>query len=74
MSSKSRKTRGEHQQKQESGTPVTPPKVRGVASGKTEFTSTKGALSKRLAKQALPLRRGQRWGTKQGRGPTDATN
>lgn len=43
-------------------------KAREASRATTERTTSGGALSKRIAKQSLPLRRGQRFGTKQGGG------
>ncbi|MEU7000627.1 hypothetical protein [Nonomuraea sp. NPDC046570] len=72
MSSKSRKTREQHEEKHESRqmeAPVSLSKAREASRAMTERTASGGALSKRLAKQSLPLRRGQRGGTnKQGGG------
>lgn len=74
MSSKSRQSREEHEHEhgQESSqsrqTPKPYAKAREASRATTEFNTSRGALSKRIAKQSLPLRRGQRFGTKQGGG------
>lgn len=72
VSSKSRQSREEHEHGQESSqsrqTPKPYAKAREASRATTEFNTSGGALSKRIAKQSLPLRRGQRFGTKQGGG------
>ncbi|MFD1933804.1 hypothetical protein ACFSKW_20285 [Nonomuraea mangrovi] len=62
MSSKSRQTREQHSLRGESEAPAVkrPSKATGRSSASTERTSGGGALSHRLAKSSLPLRRGQR--------------
>ncbi|MFI6292062.1 hypothetical protein ACIBEJ_10795 [Nonomuraea sp. NPDC050790] len=68
MSSKSRQSREQHEDKADqpsaAETPKPYAKVRGASRGTTERTAAGGALSRRLARQSLPLRRGQRGGTK----------
>lgn len=69
MSSKSRQTREQHEGKQagrQTETPKPYAKVRSAARAHTEQTASGGALSHRLAKQSLPLRRAQRGGTTKG--------
>lgn len=72
MSSKSRQSREEHERHPEEHETVQTPrpyaKAREASRATTERTTSGGALSKRIAKQSLPLRRGQRFGTKQGGG------
>ncbi|MBB5084625.1 hypothetical protein [Nonomuraea endophytica] len=67
MSSKSRQSREQHEDNTEQRSRVETPKpfakVRAASRGTTERTASGGALSRRLAKQSLPLRRGQRGGT-----------
>ncbi|MFE3452174.1 hypothetical protein ACFXJ8_24965 [Nonomuraea sp. NPDC059194] len=61
MSSKSRQSREQHSLRGESEAPaVKPSKATRKESASTERTSGGGALSHRLAKSSLPLRRGQR--------------
>lgn len=70
MSSKSRQSREEHEHSQETESKLTPKpyaKVREASPATTERTSSGGALSHRLAKASLPLRRGQKFGTKRSR-------
>ncbi|MET9336381.1 MULTISPECIES: hypothetical protein [unclassified Nonomuraea] len=62
MSSKSRQTREQHALRGESETPDVqqPSKATRQSSAWTRRTAGGGALSHRLAKSSLPLRRGQR--------------
>ncbi|MFI6496691.1 hypothetical protein [Nonomuraea typhae] len=70
MSSKSRQTREQHDDRRDERAPTATPKpyakVREAARGTTERTAAGGALSRRLARQSLPLRRAQRGGTNKG--------
>ncbi|MEV0583602.1 hypothetical protein [Nonomuraea sp. NPDC050310] len=67
MSSKSRQSREQHEQRAASGetervTPKPSGKVKGAAPPRTELTTEKRSRSHRIAKDSLPLRRGQRGG------------
>ncbi|WP_327090846.1 hypothetical protein OIE66_09535 [Nonomuraea sp. NBC_01738] len=69
MSSKSRQSRAQHEgrtgeRQLETETPKTFAKVRSASGAKTERTMSGAKQSSRLAKSSMPLRRGQRGGTK----------